>query len=65
MEPSSHISYTAPLLSKLESGTLKVCSVGAGYVGSLVSLTLATLNPKQTFEVCDINAELIGKWNAG
>lgn len=37
--------YVKPLLKKLEEGTLKVCSVGAGYVGSLTSVVLAAQQP--------------------
>lgn len=38
---STDRSYITPLLKKLEEGNLRVCSVGAGYVGSLTSIVLA------------------------
>jgi len=41
---------------------LKVCSVGAGYVGSLTAITMAVMNAHVHFEVCDINQQLIAKW---
>lgn len=53
----------APLQKKYEDGKLTVCSVGAGYVGALTSLVLAALNPNINVEVCDVNVELIRKWN--
>lgn len=37
--------------------------MGAGYVGSLTAITMAVLNPNVDFVVCDINKDLIHKWN--
>ena len=47
------------LQEKCANGSLKVCSVGAGYVGSLTAITMAVINPSVQFEVCDINVDLI------
>lgn len=60
---TNNISYVAPLLKKLQEGNLRVCSVGAGYVGSLTSIVLAAKQPNLTVQVCDVNKELIAKWN--
>jgi UDP-glucose 6-dehydrogenase len=62
MNPSDH-SYITPLLKKLEEGSLKVCSVGAGYVGSLTSVVLAAQQPNLTVQVCDVNKDLIERWS--
>jgi UDP-glucose 6-dehydrogenase len=61
MNASDH-SYIQPLLKKLQDGTLKVCSVGAGYVGSLTSIVLAAQQPNLTVQVCDVNKDLIARW---
>ena len=51
------------ILQKCANGRkLSVCSVGAGYVGSLTAITMAVQNPNVDFTVCDINCDLIGKW---
>lgn len=47
MNTTDH-TYVKPLLKKLEEGKLRVCSVGAGYVGSLTSVVLAAKQPNLT-----------------
>jgi len=44
---------------------LSVACIGAGYVGALTAITMACANPEVSFKVCDINKELIAKWNNG
>ena len=53
-----------PLFEKLREGKLRICSVGAGYVGALTSFVLAAFNPNVTVEVCDVNKDLINKWKS-
>lgn len=48
-----------------KSDSLVVTSIGAGYVGSLTAITMACRNPQVTFKVCDINENLIKRWNCG
>ena len=48
---------------KLEEGKLTVCSIGAGYVGSLTSIVLAAQQPNLNVIVCDVNKDLIDRWN--
>ena len=55
--------YVTPLLKKLQEGNLKVCSVGAGYVGAISSIVLAAQQPNLTVQVCDVNKDLIQRWN--
>ena len=50
-------------LEKLDSGSLVVASIGAGYVGALTAITMACKNPNTQFVVCDINEQLIRRWN--
>ena len=40
-----------------------MASVGAGYVGALTTITMACKNPNTQFVVCDINEQLIRRWN--
>ena len=60
---TSELTYMRPLQEKLASNNLNICSVGAGYVGALTSLVLAAFNPNIKIEVCDVNKDLIKKWN--
>jgi len=46
-----------------KADNLVVTSVGAGYVGAMTAITMAVKNPKVQFIVCDINQELVDKWN--
>ena len=51
------------LTQKLEGGALIVASIGAGYVGALTAITMACKNPTTQFKVCDINQNLVDRWN--
>ncbi|RDH31471.1 nucleotide sugar dehydrogenase [Aspergillus welwitschiae] len=42
----------------------KVCMIGAGYVGALTAIALASKNPSVHFNVVDKNASLIAAWNS-
>jgi UDP-glucose 6-dehydrogenase len=53
----------AHLIEKHAQGKLVVSSVGAGYVGAMTSIVLASINPDVTVIVCDISEALIKKWN--
>ncbi|CDW90032.1 udp-glucose 6-dehydrogenase-like [Stylonychia lemnae] len=55
--------YASTLKQKLEEGRFTVCSVGAGYVGSLTSIILAAQQPNLRVIVCDVNQNLINSWN--
>ncbi|CDW82077.1 uridine diphosphate glucose dehydrogenase [Stylonychia lemnae] len=55
--------YAFPLKQKLEEGKFTVCSVGAGYVGSLTSIILAAQQPNLKVIVCDVNQDLINSWS--
>eukprot|EP00347_Sterkiella_histriomuscorum_P009440 403341205 len=63
MDNSNQNVYTSDLQEKLKEGNLVVCSVGAGYVGSLTSIVLAAQQPNLKVKVCDVNKDLIDKWN--
>lgn len=54
--------FTEAAYKKCAMNQLTVCSVGAGYVGSLTTLTMASLQPQTHFTCCDINTQLIQKW---
>ncbi len=60
---TSDITYITPLIQKLKEGSLRVCSVGAGYVGALTSVVLAAQQPNLTVQVVDVNKDLIARWN--
>jgi hypothetical protein len=53
----------AHILEKHAKGKLVVSAVGAGYVGAMSSIVLASLNPDVSVIVCDISEALIKKWN--
>ncbi len=40
-----------------------MCSIGAGYVGSLTSLVLAAKTPDIRIDVVDVSQSLIDLWN--
>ncbi|KAE8401204.1 hypothetical protein BDV37DRAFT_255723 [Aspergillus pseudonomiae] len=42
----------------------KACMIGAGYVGGLTALVLASQNPHIQFSVVDSDARLIAAWNS-
>ncbi|PYH70643.1 nucleotide sugar dehydrogenase [Aspergillus vadensis CBS 113365] len=42
----------------------KVCMIGAGYVGALTAIALASKNPSVHFSVVDKDASLIAAWNS-
>jgi UDP-glucose 6-dehydrogenase len=53
----------AHIINKHAQGKLVVSAVGAGYVGAMSSIILASLNPDVSVVVCDISEPLIKKWN--
>ena len=44
--------------------TVKICCIGAGYVGGPTMALIALKNPEARVTVCDINAERIAAWNS-
>ncbi|GKZ25409.1 hypothetical protein AbraIFM66951_002444 [Aspergillus brasiliensis] len=47
-----------------QGNSQKVCMIGAGYVGALTAIALASKNPSVHFSVVDKNASLIAAWNS-
>ncbi|GKZ31012.1 hypothetical protein AbraIFM66950_010932 [Aspergillus brasiliensis] len=47
-----------------QGNSLKVCMIGAGYVGALTAITLASKNPSVHFSVVDKDPSLIAAWNS-
>lgn len=43
---------------------MKICCIGAGYVGGPTMAVMADKNPSHTFTVVDINAQRIDAWNS-
>lgn len=43
---------------------MKICCIGAGYVGGPTMAVMAHKNPSHTFTVVDINAQRIAAWNS-
>ncbi|TPR02493.1 Scytalone dehydratase family protein [Aspergillus niger] len=48
----------------LQGNCQKVCMIGAGYVGALTAIALASKNPSVQFNVVDRDASLIAAWNS-
>jgi UDP-glucose 6-dehydrogenase len=60
---STNTPTAAHIIAKHAAGKLVVSAVGAGYVGAMSSIILASLNPNISVVVCDISEALIKKWN--
>ncbi|RDK47532.1 nucleotide sugar dehydrogenase [Aspergillus phoenicis ATCC 13157] len=45
-------------------GNFRVCMIGAGYVGALTAIALASKNPSVHFSVVDKDASVIEAWNS-